>query len=146
VLYHHFPGGKQALAVAAVQATTAHIHASLDRLIGQQADPLPVLAGWVLYEEENRISEARRGPLGRAFDGTRAIDRPIQDGVNSIDSQTGSILGFCLCLHHLQFAAQAATQCLMNCINPGQPRLPRCRPATAYIGCTRCRCLPALSP
>ena len=26
VLYHHFPGGKQALAVAAVEATAAHIH------------------------------------------------------------------------------------------------------------------------
>jgi len=31
VLYRHFPGGKQALAVAAVQATAAHIHASPDR-------------------------------------------------------------------------------------------------------------------
>ena len=37
VLYHHFPGGKQALAVAAVEATAAHIHASLDRLIDEGA-------------------------------------------------------------------------------------------------------------
>ncbi len=47
VLYHHFPGGKQALAVAAIEATAAHISASLDRLVSAGADPLPTLAGWL---------------------------------------------------------------------------------------------------
>lgn len=47
VLYHHFPGGKQALAVAAIEATAAHISASLDRLVAGGADPLPALAGWL---------------------------------------------------------------------------------------------------
>lgn len=46
VLYHHFPGGKTALAVAAIEATVAHITQALDTLIAQQADPLPMLRGW----------------------------------------------------------------------------------------------------
>jgi TetR/AcrR family transcriptional regulator, lmrAB and yxaGH operons repressor len=47
VLYHHFPGGKTALAVAAIQATVARIVASLDQLIAARADPLPLLRGWL---------------------------------------------------------------------------------------------------
>lgn len=91
VLYHHFPGGKQALAVAAIDATAAHIHASLDRLTAEQAPPLPVLAGWLqmaqaqlersAYErgcplatvalESTAADVALRDALARAFDGIR---------------------------------------------------------------------------
>ncbi|MCP5283537.1 MAG: TetR family transcriptional regulator C-terminal domain-containing protein [Burkholderiaceae bacterium] len=91
VLYHHFPGGKQALAVAAIDATAAHIHRSLDRLTEEQAPPLPVLAGWLQmaqaqlersdYErgcplatvalESTAADVALRDALARAFDGIR---------------------------------------------------------------------------
>ena len=46
VLYHHFPGGKTELAVAAIEATVAHITRALDDLLAQQASPLPTLRGW----------------------------------------------------------------------------------------------------
>lgn len=92
VLYHHFPGGKQALAVAAIEATAAHIAASLDHLILARADPLTALQGWLAlaqaqldrsgYErgcplatvalETTAADTAVRAALARAFDGIRA--------------------------------------------------------------------------
>lgn len=47
VLYHHFPGGKTALAVAAIEAIAARIADSLERLMHQQPDPIPALHGWI---------------------------------------------------------------------------------------------------
>jgi TetR/AcrR family transcriptional repressor of lmrAB and yxaGH operons len=47
VLYHHFPGGKTELAVAAIEATAARITASLDQLIATRADPVPMLRSWL---------------------------------------------------------------------------------------------------
>jgi TetR/AcrR family transcriptional repressor of lmrAB and yxaGH operons len=92
VLYHHFPGGKQALAVAAIEATAAHIAASLDRLIAARADPLPALQGWLALAqaqldrsgfergcplatvalETTAADTAVRAALAQAFDGIRA--------------------------------------------------------------------------
>lgn len=92
VLYHHFPGGKEALAVAAIDATADRIHQSLDRLIATGADPLPALDEWLRmarlqleqsdYErgcplatvslETTADDEALRSALARAFDGIRS--------------------------------------------------------------------------
>ncbi len=47
VMYHHFPGGKSELAVAAIEATAARITASLDQLIIARADPVPMLRAWL---------------------------------------------------------------------------------------------------
>jgi len=47
VLYHHFPGGKTELAVAAIEATAARITGSLDQLITTRADPVPMLRAWL---------------------------------------------------------------------------------------------------
>ena len=47
VLYHHFPGGKHALAVAAVDETAAQIVRSLDGLIARRADPVAALRQWL---------------------------------------------------------------------------------------------------
>jgi TetR/AcrR family transcriptional regulator, lmrAB and yxaGH operons repressor len=47
VLYHHFPGGKTELAVAAIDATVAHIDASLQRLLQRHADPVVALRQWL---------------------------------------------------------------------------------------------------
>jgi TetR/AcrR family transcriptional regulator, lmrAB and yxaGH operons repressor len=47
VLYHHFPGGKQALAVAAIEETSAHLNRSLDTLIARKADPVEALRQWL---------------------------------------------------------------------------------------------------
>lgn len=83
VLYHHFPGGKQALAVAAVEATAAHIHGSLDRLVAEAADPLPVLAGWLqMAQQQLERSAFERGcPLATVALETTAEDAPLRDAL-----------------------------------------------------------------
>lgn len=47
VLYHHFPGGKTALAVAAIEASVARICGYLDELIASGEPPLAVLEAWL---------------------------------------------------------------------------------------------------
>ncbi len=47
VLYHHFPGGKTELAVAAIEDTAAEMGAALDRLMQQEPDPALALQAWV---------------------------------------------------------------------------------------------------
>lgn len=47
VLYHHFPGGKAALAVAAIEATVERVAQGLDRLIERKADPVAALRSWM---------------------------------------------------------------------------------------------------
>jgi TetR/AcrR family transcriptional regulator, lmrAB and yxaGH operons repressor len=80
VLYHHFPGGKQALAVAAIEATAAHIAASLDRLVAAGADPLPTLAGWLaMAQAQLERSGFERGcPLATVALETTADDGPVR--------------------------------------------------------------------
>lgn len=47
VLYHHFPGGKAELAVAAINAVVAHLCADLDKLLARDADPVLALGAWM---------------------------------------------------------------------------------------------------
>jgi TetR/AcrR family transcriptional repressor of lmrAB and yxaGH operons len=47
VLYHHFPGGKNALAVAAIEATVAWSCAWLDKLMQQHPNPADALRTWI---------------------------------------------------------------------------------------------------
>ena len=55
VLYHHFPGGKTALAVAAIEAIAARIADSLERLMHQQPDPIPALHGWIASAQRRKV-------------------------------------------------------------------------------------------
>jgi TetR/AcrR family transcriptional regulator, lmrAB and yxaGH operons repressor len=76
VLYHHFPGGKQQLAVAAIEAIAAHISASLERLVASGADPLPMLEGWLAMAEQQLVKSGfERGcPLA-----TVALETTVDD-------------------------------------------------------------------
>jgi TetR/AcrR family transcriptional repressor of lmrAB and yxaGH operons len=47
VLYHHFPGGKTELAVAAVHATVERLCAMLDERMGDGSDPAAALMAWI---------------------------------------------------------------------------------------------------
>lgn len=47
VLYHHFPGGKTELVVAAIDFTVGAMMARLDKLLADQPDPIGVLQGWM---------------------------------------------------------------------------------------------------
>ncbi len=46
VLYHHFPGGKSELAVAAIEATASRLGHALDRL-AEGGDPVATLRTWM---------------------------------------------------------------------------------------------------
>lgn len=52
VLYHHFPGGKVELAVAAIQAAVAYMKASFDRLQAANDDPVQVLRAWLEHAQK----------------------------------------------------------------------------------------------
>ncbi len=47
VMYHHFPGGKTALAVAAIEATTTRVCDSLDAKLSGHSDPSAALMAWI---------------------------------------------------------------------------------------------------
>ncbi len=47
VLYHHFPGGKTELAVAAVEATVEHLCDLLDQRMGAGNEPAAALMSWI---------------------------------------------------------------------------------------------------
>lgn len=47
VLYHHFPGGKSELAVAAIEAVIHQLTAGLQRLMARDPDPARALATWM---------------------------------------------------------------------------------------------------
>lgn len=48
VLYHHFPGGKDALAVAAIEATISYLCHKLDTYMAREPDVLAALQAWIL--------------------------------------------------------------------------------------------------
>lgn len=52
VLYHHFPGGKVELAVAAIQAAVAYITATFDHLQATHDDPVQVLRAWLDHAQK----------------------------------------------------------------------------------------------
>lgn len=47
VMYHHFPGGKTALAVAAIDAVVARLSADLNSLFARHSDPVLALNVWM---------------------------------------------------------------------------------------------------
>ncbi len=60
VLYHHFPGGKTELAVAAIAATGERIASQLSTLAASGAEPVPLLRSW--------LAGARRQLEGSQFE------------------------------------------------------------------------------
>ena len=47
VLYHHFPGGKSALAVAAIEVVVVQITSGLDALMARHTDPIDAFSAWM---------------------------------------------------------------------------------------------------
>jgi TetR/AcrR family transcriptional regulator, lmrAB and yxaGH operons repressor len=76
VLYHHFPGGKTELAVAAIDAVVAHIDASLQRLQQRPGTALDALRQWLTQAGQHlqRSGFERGCPLA-----TAALESTPQD-------------------------------------------------------------------
>ena len=47
VLYHHFPGGKSELAIAAIETVVSHMTGGLQKLLTRHADPADALQDWM---------------------------------------------------------------------------------------------------
>lgn len=84
VLYHHFPGGKSELAIAAIKATSARVVASIDRLIATNADPLEALRGWVgmAQQQLERTGFERGCPLATVALETTPEDAAIRSALS----------------------------------------------------------------
>ena len=58
VLYHHFPGGKAELAVAAIELVVEQLLAGLDKLAARNADPVAALGSWMATAQQ-RLSSSQ---------------------------------------------------------------------------------------
>lgn len=62
VLYHHFPGGKTELAVAAVRASAERVTTALDDILATGRDPVPALGEWLAAAQRSLVtSDFERG-------------------------------------------------------------------------------------
>ena len=89
VLYHHFPGGKTELAVAAIEATVQRLTLALDKLIEAQGQPLATLAAWLTAAQQRlETSSFERGcPLATVALETTTEDASIRSALASAFGQ-----------------------------------------------------------
>lgn len=75
-LYHHFPGGKSELAVAAIERQVAELCALLDKLLPAAPDPVAALELWTARAQQQLAASAfQRGcPLA-----TVALESDVDD-------------------------------------------------------------------
>lgn len=83
VLYHHFPGGKAELAVAAIDTVVGHITATLESLFARQGDPVKALTLWMKDAQATLLgSGCDRGcPLATIALESTAEDTAIREAV-----------------------------------------------------------------
>ena len=76
VLYHHFPGGKAELALAAIDHVVHHITLGLEHLFSKHRDPVQALTAW--------MTDAQKTLLGSGYEAgcplaTIALESTAQD-------------------------------------------------------------------
>ena len=83
VLYHHFPGGKVELAVAAIQAAVAYLKATFDRLQAAHDDPVQALRAWLDHAQKQLEQSAfERGcPLATVALESTAADHTLRQAL-----------------------------------------------------------------
>jgi TetR/AcrR family transcriptional regulator, lmrAB and yxaGH operons repressor len=62
VLYHHFPGGKTELALAALAASTEFMLSQLDKVTSSAQDPSLAITAW--FENSRKLLSAKNYELG----------------------------------------------------------------------------------
>jgi TetR/AcrR family transcriptional regulator, lmrAB and yxaGH operons repressor len=98
VLYHHFPGGKAELAVAAINAVVAHLCADLDKLLAGDADPVFAMGAWMASAQKalERSGFDKGCPLATvALESTSddaAIRLALADGFEAIRARLAKVL------------------------------------------------------
>jgi TetR/AcrR family transcriptional repressor of lmrAB and yxaGH operons len=98
VLYHHFPGGKTELAIAAIEASAARICAALDAARAANQDPIVLIREWIA-DSQRRLGASgfERGcPLATvALESTRgdkAIRAALAEGFAAIRGRIAAAL------------------------------------------------------
>jgi len=83
VLYHHFPGGKTELAVAAIDHVAQHICSALEHLFRQHRDPAQALAQWMKDAQKTLLGSGYEVgcPLATIALESTAQDKPIRQAV-----------------------------------------------------------------
>ena len=83
VLYHHFPGGKTELAVAAIDHVVQHICSALEHLFRQHRDPAQALAQWMKDAQKTLLGSGYEVgcPLATIALESTAQDKPIRQAV-----------------------------------------------------------------
>lgn len=84
VLYHHFPGGKVELAIAAIQTATSQIAAGLEQLRATAPDPVQALRLW-LGQAQKRLEKSgfERGcPLAAVALESTAADTALREALD----------------------------------------------------------------
>ncbi len=92
VLYHHFPGGKQALALAAIEAAAGQMVGSVERALAGGAPLVPALRQWLAGAGQRlaRSGYATGCPLAAIALETRAEDAPVRQ---ALDQAFGRLRG-----------------------------------------------------
>ena len=98
VLYHHFPGGKSELAIAAIQTVVSHMTSGLQKLLTRHANPADALQAWMISAQKLLVGSGfEQGcPLASiALESTpddAAIRAALADGFSSIRTHLADAL------------------------------------------------------
>lgn len=84
VLYHHFPGGKTELAVAAIERAVQTLEERLDALLRKEADPLAALRMWLASARRQleRSGFEAGCPLASVALESTPDDRPLRSALS----------------------------------------------------------------
>ncbi len=98
VLYHHFPGGKSELAVAAIDATVARLCANLDAKLAAAQDPATALLAWIdgAVRRLDASAYERGCPLATIALESTAADGPIRAALAAAFDQIRARIGAAL--------------------------------------------------
>ena len=83
VLYHHFPGGKTELALAAIDQVVRHITLGLEHLLSKHRDPVQALTAWTTQAQKTLLGSGYEAgcPLATIALESTAHDQPIRQAL-----------------------------------------------------------------